>query len=253
MIRMLKCEFMKTRRMYVFPTALAITVMCLCWCLYGEITDDVIKHGWRMFLYQLPLINAIFLPLLSMVVASRLCNIEHKGLMLKELFCIKEKGALYDAKLLYGLGIICTSVLIMWTVTVIFGFINGFEGEFPLMLYLLYLLFTIVPTVVIYIFQHTLSLLFKNQAIAFFTGVIGEFAGLFSMFLPSFPFLRKILLWGYYGVLQFVGLFGWTKETRYENASFDLMPVDWTFFFVLIAAGVVIYFAGRALFCKKEV
>ena len=110
-----------------------------------------------------------------------------------------------------------------------------------------------MPTVVIYIFQHSLSIIFKNQAVAFFVGIIGEFAGIFSMFLPNVPFLRKSLLWGYYGVLQFVGLFGWTKETRYENAYFDIMPIDWTFFWVLSAAGIIIYFAGKRIFCKREV
>ena len=133
------------------------------------------------------------------------------------------------------------------------GFVVGFEEEFPLKLYLLYLLFTIVPTIVIYVFQHSLSIIFKNQAVAFFVGIIGEFAGIFSMFLPNVPFLRKSLLWGYYGVLQFVGLFGWTKETRYENAYFDIMPIDWTFFWVLSAAGIIIYFAGKRIFCKGEV
>ncbi len=253
MIRLLKCEYLKTRHCFIFPTAFAITAICLCWCLYGDVDDEIIKYGWRMFLYQFPLVNAIFLPLLSMVIASRLCNLEHKGKMQKLLCCMEKRGKLFDAKLLYGLGIITVCVVLMWAVTVIFGVVNRFLGPFPIKLYLLYFIFTLIPTVVIYIFQHTLSMLFKNQAIAFFTGIIGEFIGIFSMFLPSLPFLRRMVLWGYYGVLQFVGLFGWTKESRYENAYFDLMPIDWTFFCVLICAGILLYLIGRYLFCKKEV
>ena len=190
MMRLLKCEYMKTRHCFILTTALVISAMCLCWCLYGKVTDDIIKHGWRMFLYQFPLVNAIFLPLLSTVIASRLCNIEHKKNMQKLLFCIEKKDKLFDAKLLYGLGIITVCIILMWIVTVIFGIVNGFLSPFPIKLYLLYFIFTLIPTVVIYIFQHTLSMLFKNQAIAFFTGIIGEFIGIFSMFLPSIPFLR---------------------------------------------------------------
>ena len=111
MMRMFRCEFMKTRRCYIFLTALVISALGICWGLYGNYTDVILKHGWRMFLYQMPLVNAIFLPLLSMVVSSRICNIEHKGLMLKQLCCMESPGKLYDVKLLYGLGIICACVI----------------------------------------------------------------------------------------------------------------------------------------------
>ena len=141
----------------------------------------------------------------------------------------------------------------MWGTTIAFGMYKGFEGSLPVDLYLLYLLFTLVPTAVIYIFQHTLSLVFKNQAVSFFVGILGEFIGIFSMFLPSVPALRKSVLWGYYGVLQFMGMFGWSKETRYETVHFDLIPIDWTFFGVLTAAGIIIYLVGRYVFCRKEI
>ena len=243
---------MKTRRCYVVITALVITAIGICWALYGKYNEFMIQNGWMAFLYQLPLINAIIMPLLATVLASRICGIEHKGAMLKQICTSVKRGRLYDAKLIFGLGIILLCVLIMWDVTIMFGIYKGFGGECPIKLYLLYLLFTAAPTVAIYIFQHTLSLVCKNQAIPFFAGIIGEFAGLFSMFLPQLPWLRKSVLWGYYGTLQFVGLFGWTKETRYETAYYDLMQIDWVFFAVLVAAAVAMYLIGRYWFSKKE-
>lgn len=252
MIKLLKCEFLKTRGRFVFITALLITAAELVWALHGDYADFMLKNGWMAFLYQLPLINAIFMPLLSIIVASRLCDIEHKGAMLKTLAVICGKGRVYDAKLLYGLSIVLFCSIISWAVTIIGGYVIGFYGSVPIKLYLLYLLFTAVPTIVIYIFQHTLSLLFKNQAVTFFVGAIGTFGGLFAMFLPQLPWLRRSLIWGYYGVLQFVGLFGWTKEAKYSNAHFDVMGFDWIFFAVLIAAGILIYIIGRYLFTRKD-
>ena len=73
------------------------------------------------------------------------------------------------------------------------------------------------------------------------------------MFLPPIPFMRQILLWGYYGVLQFVGMFGWTKETRMANVYFEVVEINWVFFGVLIGAGIVMYIIGRYIFCRKEV
>jgi len=253
MIKLLKCEYRKTRRQYIFIAALAITAVQLCWALHGKYNDYSIKWGWMLFLYQFPLINAIFMPTLSIIVSSRLADIEHRGNMLKQLGAITDMGKVYDAKFIYGICIVLICNLLSWSVTVVFGYVNGFQGEFPIKLYLLYWLFTITPTTVIYIFQHILSLMFKNQAVTFFAGVIGTFCGLFSMFLPQIPFLRKIFLWGYYGVLQFVGMFGWTKETRMESVYFEVMDIDWMFFGVLIGAGIVMYITGRYIFCRKEV
>lgn len=253
MIKLLQCEYRKTRGRYIFLTALAVTVFELLWALYGKYNGFSLENGWMMFLYQFPLVNAIFMPLLSIIVSSRLCDIEHKGVMLKQLSVIVPKGKIYDAKLIYGLSVVLVCNLVSWLVTIVFGYLIGFQGDVPVRLYLLYFLFTVVPTTAVYIFQHVLSLNFKNQAITFFAGIIGTFGGLFSMFLPQIPILRKLIIWGYYGVLQFVGLFGWTKETRYDNAYFEIMHIDWKFFIVLIAVSIVMYAAGKKIFCRKEV
>ncbi len=253
MIPFLLCEYKKTRKRYLFLTALVITAAQLCWSLYGNYGDTVLKNGYMMFLYELPLVNAIFFPILAIVVSSRLCDIEHKGTMLKQLCTIMPKSKLYDAKLLYGLFIMTICILISWLVTILFGKYIGFRDNFPLKLYLLYLVFTLLPSVAIYIFQHILSLCFKNQAVSFFAGVIGTFIGVFSMFLPSIPWLRKSILWGYYGSLQFVGMFGWTKETRMSTVYFEVMDIDWLFFVISIVICFIMYFIGKILFIKKEV
>ncbi len=253
MIRLLQCEYRKTRRRHLLLTVLGITAAEICWALYGDYNSDMLKHGWMMFLYQFPLYNALFLPILSMLVASRLCDLEHKGVMLKQLCAVVPRGRIYDAKLLYGLGFMCLSVFASWVTVIVFGACKGFVGKIPMQLYLLYLLFTLAPTIVLYIFQHTLSILFKNQAVAFFVGIIGEFCGVFAMFLPQVPALRRLLLWGYFGVLQFVGLFGWTKETRMSEVYFEVMDIDWLFFGVLLLSGAGIYLIGRKLFCEREV
>lgn len=233
-------------------TALILTAAQLCWALYGKYEGFNLTNGWMMFLYQFPLLNAIFLPLLSVIIASRLCDIEHKGAMFKQLAVICNKSKIYDAKLLYGLSIILLSTVINWITAVIFGYSIGFDGDMPLNLYFIYFIFTLVPTIEIYIFQHSLSLLFKNQAVPFFVGALGTFAGLFSMFLPNIPWLRQSLPWGHYGALQFVGLFGWAKETRYELAYFEVMRIDWQFCLIALVICLVLYVIGKILFCKKE-
>ena len=96
-------------------------------------------------------------------------------------------------------------------------------------------------------------MLFKNQAVSFFTGVIGTFAGLFSMFLQQLPLLRQLLPWGFYGAMQFVGLFGWTKETRYADAYFEIMPVEPYVYIIAAVYAILFYAVGKYLFCRKEI
>lgn len=253
MITLLQCEYQKTKKCYILLTALGIAAVQMLWGLHGKYDDFMIENGWMAFLYQLPLVNAIFLPILSATVASRLCDIEHKGVMLKQLMVLTKKESFYNAKLIYGLAIVLFCNVLSWAVTIAFGYYKGFGGVLPIKLYLLYLLFTAVPTIAIYMVQHIISLLYKNQTVAFCVCIIGTFIGLFAMFLPQMPFLRRALPWGYYGVMQFVGLFGYTAETKYDYAYFEMMPIDWTYFGVLILMCLAIYIIGLQLFKKKEV
>lgn len=256
MTRFLKCEYMKSRRRLVFVTALALTAMALAVALYGDYEGEsgsfILENGYMMFLYQLPLINTIFFPLLCMVTASRLADLEHRGENLKMLCTLMDKGRLFDAKLLYGLSMVMCCLCLYWGLCLLAGSLLGFGGPVPVKLHLVYLLFTIIPTAAVYVFQHSLSMLFKNQALPLCIGSFGVFAGLFSMFLPQLPWLRRSLLWGYYGALQFVGLYGWDKDTRYRNAWFELMGYDWLSFAIICLLGLAIYAAGRTLFCRKE-
>ena len=250
MISLLKTEHKKTKKKYLLLTSLLITALDLAWIFYGYFSADAILKGWMMFLYQLPLTNAIFLPFLMTVVASRLADIEHRGFMLKQLCTIVPRGKLFDAKLLYGFSIVLACMVIQFVSVFIFGCVKGFGGVYPFRLYSIYWLFTIAASLAIYIFQHTLSMLFQNQAVPFFAGVIGEFLGVFSMFLPQLPWLRKSLLWGYYGVLQFVGS-DWNSQTRIS--TFYLYDFDWLSFVILLTVCLVLYGIGRSLFIKKEV
>lgn len=252
MIKLLKCEFMKTRRRYIFLTALVVTGAMLAWIYPDRYGEDFLRIAWMGYLYELPLINAIFMSLLSIIISSRLCDIEHKGNMLKQLAVTTQRVKIYNAKLICGLAIILFCVLLSWVMTIVFGCHAGFGGDVPIKLYLLYLLFTAVTTIAVYIFQHIMSLCFKNQAVTFISGTIGTFFGVFSMFLPQFPWLRKSLIWGYYSVLDFVGLFGWNKADRYRFAHFEVMGIDWTAFAILIVVCIVMYFIGLEIFKRKE-
>ncbi len=249
MIKALAMEFQKIRRRKVWAIVAALISVQILLALWGVDRMDAheLSQGWMHFLYQFPILNSIMMPVMAAVVASRLCDIEHKGQTLKLLHTVMPAGRLFAAKFLCGALYMLAAALLQIMVIVSAGLVIGFEGSPPLDKLLYYLLFTTAVNLTILLLQQVLSLLFRNQMIPLTVGIIGSFAGLFIMFFPQN--LGRFLLWGYYGVLMFVGL-DWDRATRI--ADFYYVPVDWTGFSILAIMFCMIYIIGRALFIRKE-
>ena len=120
MIRLLKCEYLKTRRRYLLLTVIAAMTVYFIWTFHGSYNAEGIRHGWALFLYQQPVVNTIFMPFFCIIIASRLSAIEHRGAMLKQLCTMTDKGRLYDAKLIYGMFLMSFCVAVSWIGAVLF-------------------------------------------------------------------------------------------------------------------------------------
>ncbi len=249
MSKALVLEFLKIRRRRVWLIVAALVLVQILWSLWGIGRMDAhdLAQGWMYFLFQFPLLNAIMMPVIAAVVASRLCDIEHKGQTLKLLNTVMSARRLFAAKFLCGALYMLAAVLCQLVVIVVVGYTSGFEGNPPLVKLLYYFLFTTAVNLTILVLQQTLSLLFKNQMVALTLGIIGSFAGLFSLYFPQS--LERFLLWGYYGVLILVGM-NCDRATR--TTDFYYTPLDWTGFITLAVLFCVIYLIGRTLFIRKE-
>ena len=96
MTALLKAEYLKNRRRYIFLTELALTAAAGAWAFYGSYTGEsgsfALENGYMLYLYQLPLINTIFFPLMCTLIASRLAETEHSGGGFRRLCVIAERG-----------------------------------------------------------------------------------------------------------------------------------------------------------------
>ncbi len=249
MIKALSVEFRKIRRRKVWAIVAAMIFAQILWALWGVQHMDAhdLSQGFMYFLYQFPLLNSIMMPVIAAVVSSRLCDIEHKGQTLKLLNTVIPAGRLFAAKFLCGSLYMLAAVILQLAVIVVVGNAAGFAGNPPSGKLLYYLFFTTAVNLTILLVQQILSLLFKNQMISLTAGIIGSFAGLFLMFFPQS--LEKLFLWGYYGVLMFVGM-NWDRAARITD--FYYVPVDWGGFITLAVMFFLIYITGRALFIRKE-
>lgn len=250
MMKTIYLEFYKTRRKKIWLIVFALIAMQLAWSLLAlrNMDEHKLKQGWMFCLYQFPLLNSIMMPVIAAVVASRLSDVEHKGNTFKLLETVMPPGRLFDAKFLCGVFYMFLAVILQVITIALIGHFKGFKGNFPISMFAYYMLFTMCLNMTILLLQQVLSLVFINQMIPLTIGIFGSFAGLFIMFFPSN--IAKLILWGYYGVLMFVGM-DWDPASRISD--FYWVSIDWPGFIALAAMFFIIYTTGRTLFIRKDI
>lgn len=250
MMQALGLEVQKAKGRKVWLIVAAMIAVQLLWSFWGNSRMDArdLEQGWQMFLFQLPIINSIIMPVLSAVIASRICDVEHKGQTFRLLETLMPAGRIFDAKLLFGgiyLGAaICVQILTM----ILVGSIRGFQGNPPLDKFAYYFLFTGAVSLTILLLQQILSLQFPNQMVSLSVGLMGGLVGIFLLYLPKI--FSKFLLWGYYGELLLVQM-DWNPATRVVHYAY--IPKNWPGFFLLAGAFIGLYIIGRRAFVRKEI
>lgn len=249
-MKALLMEFRKTHRRKIWIIVAALIGVQLLWAFWSISRMDTgdMEQGWLFCLYQFPVLNAIMMPVVAAVLASRLSDVEHKGQTLRLLTTIMTPGKLFDAKFLCGTVYMAAVAGLQILLIVVIGTTKGFGGAIPLGKLIYYLFSTIGVSLTILLLQQILSLLFINQMIPFAVGLVGSLAGIYAMFLPQN--LGRILLWAYYGVLMPVGL-DWQPEADIVN--YYSLPIDWSGVITLCTVFIALYLIGRGLFTRKEV
>ena len=99
MCKALQMEFWKCRRRMVGLVCLAFVAVQLLWVgrTLFDMTPEELSQGWMLIVYDLILIDAIMMPTTAAVLASRNCDLEHKGSTLKLLETLVPAGRLFDA------------------------------------------------------------------------------------------------------------------------------------------------------------
>ena len=249
-MKLLKLEFFKCRRRHIVLVCAAVLGVELFWFgafLTRQDAEDL-AWGWMLLLYNLALIDAIILPLSVAVLASRSCELEHKGGTWKLLETMANPGKLYAAKLAWGALVLGALLVVRTGIFAAMGMALHFPGTVPWVRFGVFTLISWAVSMMVYALQQGLSLRFANQAVALVCGISGSFLGILSLLFP--PALTRCVPWGYYGLLSLVGM-NWDPDTRFTWFYWEWpAPTDaallclWAALFLLV---------GRALFVRKEV
>lgn len=251
MIRGLRTELFKVRRRFLWLLPIGVTVMEFIWIITNDYLrkPEVAAEGYANLLFQLPLMNTIFLPLVLAAMASRICDAENKGNTYKLLCTMQKKGLIFDCKLLLGALYIAFLTLLEALNILLLGRLIPVTQTLPVKNYVIFLGVLFVVSLVIYLMQQILSLALDNQLVPLFVGLIGSLVGVFAAFFPIGS-VANFLPWGYYMVGTTYATW-YNYETR-ESFLYEI-PFPWLWMAGYALAGLLLYFIGKHLFLKKEV
>ena len=243
-------ELKKIRRRHIGMLFIANLIIDFIW-MHWAMDDSkyVYNQEYNYLLLSLPLINAIFLPIILAAAASRLCDIELKGNTLKMLCTMEPRQSIFHTKLLIGTVYLLLFSLAQTAMIPILGGMLSARQEIPIVRICLFCISTFGISLVLFLIQQSVSLLSTNQLFPLFLGVGGSFVGVFTWFFPQLP-LRYMLPWGYYCVVLTVNMY-YDEATR--DVTYYATPFPTVFFLGFMMFGVLVYMIGKRLFMHREI
>lgn len=248
----LKAECLKLKRKKIGLFTATMILVELLWLIVtaekylirdyaARIADFSYNIVWDITIY-----NSLFLPLFTAILASRICDSEHKGSTLKLLLTTQNPRGLYWTKYL-----ICAALLLMIAVvqagfSYLYPLLRGCTLEIPSQFLLQQMGATFLVSCLVMSLQLTLSILLSNQVPALILGIAGSFLGMMSQLFP--PVISRFIPWYYFSGTSIISSYYTDNSMNYS-----LHPVPAATCVVLLVLTIAISLFGMARFCKKEV
>lgn len=246
MARQVILELRKGRRRHLWLICAAMLGALLVWFGYQSARQVEVTADYRVLLYSLPTVNAVFLPLLSAVVASTVCDVENRTNAWKQLLTMERAADLFCAKWLTCALALAAVVTVEVAAAFAIGAALGFQpipaGECLVLWVSTLAVCLFVATVV-----ECLCLFIANQFLSLVVGVALSFLGLFSMYLPAY--VSVLVPSSYFGLLSTVGM-SYDYATGVITWSTVAWPVGYLVVIVLLTMAV--FALGLRAFSRKE-
>lgn len=245
-------EYFKIRRKRIWMMLTLFLGAEMAWAsmsLSISISRNTDNASWEALIFSISSMNGLFLPIISAIVVSRVCDMEHKGNTWKMLMTTNTaRNQVYAAKYICANSLILYGIIAQAVFILGFGWFKEIGGDMPFLPLLQFVIGTMITTLLVIALQQWLSLTVRNQAFALCLGMLGGFIGTTSGLFP--PGIRQFLLWSYYMDLSPVTYVYSTASTTGSYVS-GMPPAG-----LLIAAmllTVILYFAGSFHASKQEI
>lgn len=256
-MKYLRLELYKLKHRKVFLTFLLILGVELLFVFsnYGNnknflsMVSDSSAPAWEDLIIGPAVINGLFFPILAAVIASRICDMEHKGNTWKLLECNNQsRRSIWFCKFTVVSMLMLLAIFIQAITIVVYGTSAGIVQPLPVRTLLGFMLGTAMITFVVVTIQVFFSLVCVNQLLPMSIGMIGALIGFISTLLP--PGIRNILIWGNYAELMVLGQD--TSSGNLQSAEFVVQNINFVPLAILFAVGLAVYAVFRKRFEKYE-
>lgn len=250
-------ELNKLKHRKVFLTFLVILGVELLFVFsnYGNnknflnMVSDPAAPAWEDLIIGPAAINGLFFPILAAVIASRICDMEHKGNTWKLLECNNQnRRSIWFCKFTIVSTLMMLAIFIQAFIIIAYGNSMGIVQPLPVRTLLGFVLGTAMITFVVVTIQVFFSLVCTNQLIPMSIGMIGALIGFISTLLP--PGIRNILIWGNYAELMVLGQD--TSSGNLQSSGLVVRNINFVPLAILFVVGLVAYVVFRKRFEKYE-
>lgn len=252
--RLLMAEHKKQRYRNVWMVPFGFLAILTLWisALMRNFTSQDLAHGYQWVFYQLSLMNAIFMPVMIAVIASRLCDMEIKGSTLKLLYTLEHPSHFYDIKFLVEVKYLLYFSFGQVLAILLVGKVFHFTESVRVLPFIEHFLAVSCVGAVLLSLQHLLSLMSDNQILPLCVGLAGSFLGLFSMFFPRA--VNQLIIWGYFSIFSVSGIDWASMEDGADYFSY-MQYLDFPVigFVLFLAVGILLYLIEKEIFKRKEV
>ncbi|GIP12751.1 multidrug ABC transporter permease [Paenibacillus macerans] len=221
----LTLEFFKLRRKkigWMIAIFLAAEVLWIFMITSYTLARHPENVGWEYVLLMLSTLNGLFLPIISAVIVSRLCDMEHKGTTWKMLMATNvSRNRIYLAKWICANTLLLCGAAFQIGALSAFGVFKNFPDPLPLVLLVRLLAGTLLTNLAVTALQQWISLTFKNQTFALTLGMAGGFLGVTASFFPAS--IRKLFVWSYYTEMSPIGM---SYNALAETSRYFVLPAQ---------------------------
>ncbi|ERI10386.1 ABC transporter permease [Aneurinibacillus aneurinilyticus] len=243
-------EFYKIRHKKIFLMIVFLLCIELFWAFMSgsiSLSRDPDAVSWEVIITIIAQMNGLFLPILTAVIVSRICDMEHKGNTWKMLMAASVKREqIYAAKYICACSLILFVIVLQLVAIVVFCQSKSLTSPIPWELLVQTAMGTLVTSMAVIALQQWISLAVPNQAFALCLGMLGGFIGITASLFPGM--VRHFFIWSYYNELSPIVM-------KYINSSVVYVTQGLSFPFVggLLLFSVLLYAVGNFYICRKEV
>lgn len=254
-------EYFKIRRKGIWLMMVLFLSVELLWVAMSislSISRNPGHAVWESILFSTASMNGLFMPILSAIIVSRICDMEHKGATWKMLSATNVgRGKLYGAKFLCAASLLAAGLLVQVAFLAALGVLKGFPGAPPAGLLASFAAGSFAATLAVAALQQWLSLGICNQAFALCAGMLGGFIGMTAGLFPAAA--RRIFIWSYYVDLSPVA-YEFVEPTGSgslgaggsSGSFFTQQPLSVGLLAIALGVAGLLYFAGSLHVSRQD-